>query len=85
LDSQRDNGIHSDDLGKKDFKENLWTTMWRIRSNLEELQNAYKSPDTANEIQIRILEWLGHVIRMEDTHIPKMILNTKLGGRPGVR
>jgi hypothetical protein len=36
------------------------------------------------EIKIRRLEWLGHVIRMEDTCIPKMILNTKPCGRHGV-
>jgi hypothetical protein len=36
------------------------------------------------EIKIRRLEWLGHVIRIEDTHIPKMILNTELEGRCGV-
>jgi hypothetical protein len=52
--------------------------VWRIRSNLE-LQNIYKSPDTVTEIKIRRLEWLGHVIRMEDIRIPKMIsaLNRK--------
>jgi hypothetical protein len=28
LDSHWENGIHSDDLGKKDFEENLWTKKW---------------------------------------------------------
>jgi hypothetical protein len=42
------------------------------------------SPDIVAEIKIRRLEWLGHVIRMEDTHIPKMIFNTKLEGRCGI-
>jgi hypothetical protein len=51
-----------------------------MRSNLE-LQNAYKPRVIVTEIEIRRLEWLGHVIRMEDTRIPKMILNTKLEGR----
>lgn len=36
------------------------------------------------EIKIRRLEWLGHVIRMEDTHVPKMIPNTEPEGRCGV-
>jgi hypothetical protein len=36
------------------------------------------------EIKIRKLEWLGHVIRMEDTRIPKMIFNIKPEGRSGV-
>jgi hypothetical protein len=52
--------------------------VWRIRSNLE-IQNMYKSPDI-----VRRLEWLGHVIRMEDTRLPKMIFNAKPEGRRGV-
>jgi hypothetical protein len=44
----------------------------------------YNSPDIVTEIKIRRLEWLGHVIGMEDTHIPKMIFNTKPKGRRGV-
>jgi hypothetical protein len=32
------------------------------------------------EIKIRRLGGLGHVIRMEGTHIPKMIPNTKAHG-----
>jgi hypothetical protein len=36
------------------------------------------------KIRIRRREWLGHVTRMEDTRIPKMLINTKPGGRHGV-
>jgi hypothetical protein len=54
--------------------------VWRIRSNLE-IQNMYKSPDIVTEIKVRRLEWLGHVIRMEDTRLPKMVLNAKPEGR----
>jgi hypothetical protein len=57
--------------------------VWRIRSNLE-LQNACKSPDIVTEIRTRRLEWLGHIIGMEDTQIPKMIFNTKREARRGV-
>jgi hypothetical protein len=57
--------------------------VWRISSNLE-LQNLYKSPDIVTEIKIRRLEWLGHVIRMDNTHIPKIILNTKPKDRHGI-
>jgi hypothetical protein len=32
------------------------------------------SPDIVTEIKVRRLEWLGHVIRMEDTCLPKMVL-----------
>jgi hypothetical protein len=46
-------------------------------------------PDTniISDIKTRILEWLGHVVRMGDFRLPKKILNTKLDkkrkiGRP---
>jgi hypothetical protein len=51
--------------------------VWRMRSNLE-LQNACKSPYIVTEIRIRRLEWLGHVVIMEDTGISEMTtLNRK--------
>ena len=39
------------------------------------------------DIKLRGLEWLGHLIRMEDNRIPKIVLNAKLDvkrkiGRP---
>jgi hypothetical protein len=57
--------------------------VWKIRRNLE-TQNMYKSPDIVTEIKVRRLEWLGHVVRMEDTRIPKMVFNAKPKGRRGV-
>jgi hypothetical protein len=53
---------------------------WRIRSNLQ-IQNMYKSPDIVTEIKVRRLEWLGHVVRMEDNRLPKMVFNAKPEGR----
>jgi hypothetical protein len=47
--------------------------VWRIRSNLE-IQDMYKSPDIVTEIKVRRMEWLGHVIRMEDTASQKWYL-----------
>jgi hypothetical protein len=49
-----------------------------------EIQNVYKSPDIVTEIKVRRLEWLGHVVRMEDTRLPKMVFNSKPEGRRGV-
>jgi hypothetical protein len=43
-----------------------------------------KSPDIVTEIKVRRLESLGHVIRMEDTCLPKMVFNGKPEGRRGV-
>jgi hypothetical protein len=65
---------------RKIYRPKCEQGVWRIRSNLE-LQNVYKSPDIVTEIKIGRLEWLGNVIRMEDTCIPKMIFNTKPEGR----
>jgi hypothetical protein len=42
------------------------------------------SPDIVKEIKVRGLEWLGHVIRMEDTRLQKMVFNGKPEGRRGV-
>jgi hypothetical protein len=36
------------------------------------------------EIEVRRLEWLGHVVIMEDTHLLKMVFNAKPEGRRGV-
>jgi hypothetical protein len=35
-------------------------------------------------MKVRKLEWLGHVVRIEDTRLPKMIFNAKPEGRRGV-
>ena len=58
-------------------KENGW---WRIKTN-EELMTKYKTPDTVSIIEIRRLEWLGHVVRMNETRSVKKIFEGKLEGR----
>jgi hypothetical protein len=45
----------------------------------------YKSLDIVTEIKVRRLESLEHVIRMEDTRLPKTVFNAKPEGRRGVR
>jgi hypothetical protein len=50
----------------------------------------FKPPDIVTEIKVRRQEWLGHVIRMEDTHLPKMVFNAtpegrRVVGRPRLR
>jgi hypothetical protein len=57
-------------------------TKWRIKTNAE-LITKYKSQDIINVIKIRRLEWLGHVIRMDETRSVKKILEGKLEGRRG--
>jgi hypothetical protein len=55
---------------------------WRIKTN-EGLMTKYKAPDIVNIIKIRRLEWLGHVVRMNETRCVKKILEGKLEGRRG--
>jgi hypothetical protein len=43
-----------------------------------------KSPDIVTDIKVGRLELLEHVVRMEDTRIPKMVFNAKPEGRRGV-
>jgi hypothetical protein len=68
---------------RKIYRPKCEQGVWRIRSNLE-IQSMCKSPDIVMEIKVRRLDWLGHVIRMEDTHLQKMVFNAKPEGRCGV-
>jgi hypothetical protein len=55
---------------------------WRIKTNAE-LITKYKAPDIVNIIKIRRFEWLGHVVRMNETRSVKKIFEGKLEGRSG--
>jgi hypothetical protein len=51
---------------------------------------AYNNLNIVEDIKIRRLGWAGHIIRMEDERIPKMVLNrrfhnTRTVGRPRAR
>jgi hypothetical protein len=52
---------------------------WRIRNNAE-LIAKYKSQDIVTAIKVRRLEWLGHVIRINETRSVKKIMEGKLEG-----
>jgi hypothetical protein len=49
----------------------------------EELITKYKAPDIVNVIKIRRMEWLGHVVKMNETRSVKKIFEGKLEGRRG--
>jgi hypothetical protein len=53
---------------------------WRIKIN-SELETKYSSQDIVCVRKFRILEWLGHIIRMNGTGTVKKIFEEKLGGR----
>jgi hypothetical protein len=55
---------------------------WRNKTNLE-LTTKYNSQDIVTVIKIRRLEWLEHVIRMDETGCVKKIFEGKLEGRRG--
>jgi len=55
---------------------------WRIKMN-EELMTKYKTPDIVSIIKIQRLEWLGHVVRMNEIRSIKKIFEGKLEGRRG--
>ena len=53
---------------------------WRTRTNLE-LKTKSKSQDIVTVIMIRRLEWIGYVIRMNETRSVKNIFQEKLVGK----
>jgi hypothetical protein len=55
---------------------------WRVKTD-SELMTKYKSQDTVSAIKIGRLEWLGHIIRMNEARIVKKIFEGKLEGRRG--
>lgn len=62
---------------------------WRRRYN-NELYSIYKDPPIRRIVKAARLRWAGHVARMNDAEIPKMILNGNPGGqrsrgRPRIR
>jgi hypothetical protein len=70
-------------MGKKDIEENIWTKengQWRIKTDAE-LITKYKAPNIVNVIKFRRLEWLGRVVRMNETSSVKKIFEGKLEGR----
>jgi len=59
---------------------------WLPRRN-SELYSLYKELNIVENIKIRRLGWVGHIIRMEEERIPKKVLNgnfyvTRPVGRP---
>lgn len=53
---------------------------WRIRSN-NEINDLIENEDLVRFIKAQRIKWAGHVQRMEETRMPKILLNGKPGGR----
>jgi hypothetical protein len=56
------------------------TNGWGICTN-KELQDQYRNSDTITSIKVRRLEWVGHIVRMEDERMVKTVFL----GNPGER
>jgi hypothetical protein len=54
--------------------------IWRVRIN-QEFYDFYQNVETATDIKLRRLEWLGHLISMENNRIHKILLDAKLEGK----
>ena len=67
---------------RKIYRPTKKNGQWRIKTNLE-LITKYKSQDIGTVIKIGRLEWIGHVIRMNETRSVKKIFEGKLEGRKG--
>jgi hypothetical protein len=55
---------------------------WRIKMN-HEIREKVKSPDIISVIKLRRLEWLWHVMIMNETRVARKILYDKPGGKGG--
>jgi len=53
--------------------------MWRIRSN-QEMRELYKDLHIVAEIKEKRLEWIGHVVRMDQGRAVKKIFESKPEG-----
>jgi hypothetical protein len=53
---------------------------WRIRYNAK-MYDLYKDMKVTEFIKFRRLQWAGHVIRMEENHIPKKALQQTIHGK----
>ena len=54
---------------------------WRPRWN-GELYSLYKEPNIVEDIKIRRVGWAGHIIRMEEERIPKVLNGNFYTSRP---
>jgi hypothetical protein len=52
----------------------------RIHTN-KELQDQYRSANIVRSIKVRRLEWVGHVVRMDDERMVKRVFLGNPGGR----
>jgi hypothetical protein len=53
---------------------------WRMRHN-KEIYTLYGDPELSTVIELRILQWAGHVQRLESQSIPRMVMAGQMCGK----
>jgi hypothetical protein len=54
--------------------------IWRIRYN-KEIYTLHGDPELSTVIKLRILQWAGHVQRMESRSIPRIVIAGQMFGK----
>jgi hypothetical protein len=71
-------------MGGENTKKDIWPNKsskgWRIQNNVE-LQVMYRKQNIVTTINVRRLEWAGHLVRMSDNRIVKEAFLGKPDGR----
>jgi hypothetical protein len=71
------------DVGKENFEKKSMSQLyengyWKIKLN-QEIYNKFKCPDIVTVIEVRRLEWLGDVARMDGERTVRKLLEGKQG------
>ncbi|KAJ8950564.1 hypothetical protein NQ318_015697 [Aromia moschata] len=64
---------------RKIFGGNIQDGRWERRTN-REIYDLFKEPNIIGIVRAQRIRWIGHVVRMKDHRIPKMVLIHEIGG-----
>ena len=71
-------------VGKENIREDIWTCgrkgIWRLRTD-QELQEMYRDLDIVADITKKSLEWMRHIVRLDNGRLIKKIFESKLKRR----
>ncbi|KAJ8954316.1 hypothetical protein NQ318_005903 [Aromia moschata] len=65
---------------RKIFGGKIGVGRWKRRTN-REIYEFFKEPNITGIVRLQRVRWIGHVMRMNDHRIPKMVLIHEVGGR----
>ncbi|KAJ8958057.1 hypothetical protein NQ318_002069 [Aromia moschata] len=64
---------------RKIFGGKIQDGRWERRTN-REIYDLFKEPNIIGIVRAQRMRWIGHVVRMKDHRIPKMVLIHEIGG-----